>query len=158
MSDCPDELRLSAYHDGELTSADRAGVELHLAGGCPPCVKYLAELGRVSAWLVTSAGASAAGLSPMSRARLHRRVEAVMEQGLVRFGWELSGVAATILLAGSAWLMWATNATPASAATTAPVTVPPWVGAQVAAVADPVAQQPATPAAAWYLADGAARD
>ncbi len=152
-----DELRLAAYHDGELSPADRADVERQLADS-PSGMQYLAELARMSAWLATEAGAAAAGLSPMSRARLHRRVDAVMEQGLVRFGWELSGVAAAVLLVGSAWLMSAT--TGANTASAATATVPPWVGAQVAAVADPVAQaqQPATPAAAWYLTDVPARD
>ena len=155
MKHFPDERRLAAYHDGELSAADRADVELNLADS-PSGMQYLAELGRISAWIVAEAGASAAGLSPLSRARLHRRVDAVVEQGLVRFGWELSGVAAAVLLVGSAWLMSAT-ASP-RAASAAAATVPPWVGAQVAAVADPVAQQPATPAAAWYLADGTPHD
>ncbi len=154
MKHFPDEFRLAAYHDGELSAADRADVELTLADS-PSGMQYLAELARMSAWLATEAGASAVRLSPMSRARLHKRVDAVVEQGLVRFGWELSGVAAAVLL-GSAWLMSATaNPTAASAAT---ATVPPWVGAQVAAVADPVAATPATPAAAYYLADGTPRD
>ena len=162
MEHFPNELRLDAYHDGELSPADRAEVELLLADS-PSGIQYLAELARMSAWLATEAGASAARLSPMSRARLHKRVDAVvepllLEERLVRFGWELSGVAAAVLLVGSAWLMSATaNPTAASAATGG--TVPPWVGAQVAAVADPVAaQQPATPAAAWYLADSTPRD
>ncbi len=153
-AECPDELRLSAYHDGELPAADRAVVQRHLAD-CPPCVGYLDGLARVSAWMVAG-GAAAGGLTPLVRARLHRRVDAMFEQGLVRFGWELSGVAAAVLLAGSAWLAWAAHASaPATTATAA--TLPPWVEAQVAAGADPVSasQLPATPAAAWYLADAA---
>ena len=154
-ADCPDELRLSAYHDGELPPADRTDVERHLVD-CPPCLAYVGELARVSAWMV-AVGASA-GLSPLARARLHRRVDATLEQGLVRFGWELSGAAAAVLLAGSAWLTWAAHgAAPVAAAA---ATLPPWVEVQVAAVADPVSASPlpATPAAAWYLADGKARD
>ena len=100
----------------------------------------------------------------MQRARLRRRVDATIDQrfdqGLVRFGWRLSGIAAAVLLTGSAWLAWA--AQPAAAANVTPVaavTLPPWVAAGVAAGADPVAQpQPATPAAAWYLADATPRE
>ncbi len=156
--DCPEELRLSAYHDGELPAADRADVDRHLLG-CPPCRAYVADLGRTSAWLATAAAASVAGLSPLARARLHRRVDATLEQGLVRFGWRLSGLAAAVVLAGSAWMTWAAGAAaPAGTATVA--TLPPWVAVQAAAGADPVSasQPPATPAAAWYLADSTARD
>ena len=60
---CPDELRLAAYHDGELPPADRADVQRHVLS-CPPCVGYLAELGRVSAWLATAG--SAVGLTPLA--------------------------------------------------------------------------------------------
>jgi anti-sigma factor RsiW len=164
MTHFPDERRLEAYHDGELSAAERAEVELTLDDS-PSGMQYLAELARMSAWLATEAGASAARLSPMSRARLHKRVDTMiepllLEERLVRFGWELSGVAAAVLLVGSAWLMSAAANPGVASANTGPATVPPWVGAQVAAVADPVAQQqqPATPAAAWYLADGTPRD
>ncbi len=163
MTPCHEQLRLAAYHDGELTLADRAGVERHLAG-CEACQRELVQLRRVSTWLTAAAAEAAEALSPIGRARLHRRVDAVVdgrtEQSLVRFGWELSGLAAAVLLAGSAWLTWAANgpavAAVSTTAGTAVATVPPWVGAQAVAVADPVGQPAvaATPAAMWYLADG----
>ncbi len=68
---CPDELRLSAYHDGELPPADRTAVERHL-GECPPCVGYLDGLARVSAWVVAGGRgggrADAAGPGPAAPA------------------------------------------------------------------------------------------
>jgi anti-sigma factor RsiW len=146
MNDCPDELRLSAYHDGELSPELRAEVASHVAD-CEPCVDYLDGLRQVSAWL-TSSAAAGAGLSQMARARLHRRLEATWEQGLVRFGWELSGLAAAVLLAGSAWMAWAASR-PATAAAAA---VPPWVAART--VAEPATTvATVTPAAAWYGVD-----
>ena len=144
MTDHPDELRLSAFHDGELLPAVRADVARHVAG-CDPCGEYVAGLRHVSAWLAESA-AIAGGLSPMQRARLRRRVDAVVEQGLVRFGWELSGLAAAVLLAGSAWLAWSAN----GGGPTAGAAVPPWVAARTAVAADPGSVAAATPAAAWY--------
>ena len=162
MAQCPDELRLAAYHDGELSAADAVVVARHVVE-CEPCGDYLAGLRRVSAWMA-GAAAGAAGLSPIGRARLHhqlasRHLRDTADAGLVRFGWRLSGAAAAVLVAGSAWLAWSgTNGGATATAAAGPVAVPPWVSARTLAAADPtaspaLASAAATPAAAWYGVD-----
>jgi anti-sigma factor RsiW len=139
---CPTDQTLSAYHDGEITVADRAVLSRHLAW-CEACARRMDRLRQMSAFI--SSGAPD-GLSQIAMRRLHNKLDEVMERGLVRWAWEVSGIAAAILLVGSIWL--AQLAEPASAAT---AVVPPWVGAQ--ASVDPVVQETPISPAAWYLAD-----
>lgn len=47
MVDCEHRVRLNAYHDGELSPAERADVESHLRD-CPSCAAELAAMRRVS--------------------------------------------------------------------------------------------------------------
>jgi anti-sigma factor RsiW len=141
MENCPTQQDLSAYHDGELTVEQHDVVARHLAW-CQACARQLAQLRQMSAFI---ASRSPDGLSQIAMKRLHSKLDEVIERGLVRWAWEVSGIAAAILLVGSIWL--AQLREPTSAA----VVVPPWVGAQ--ASVDPVVREAPTPAAAWYLAD-----
>ena len=47
MVDCEDRIRLDAYHDGELSPAERSDVEAHLRD-CPSCAAELAAIRRMS--------------------------------------------------------------------------------------------------------------
>jgi anti-sigma factor RsiW len=47
MLDCENRVRLDAYHDGELSPAERSDVEAHLRD-CPSCAAELAAMRRVS--------------------------------------------------------------------------------------------------------------
>ena len=47
MVDCKNRVRLDAYHDGELSPAERSDVEAHLRD-CPSCAVELAAIRRVS--------------------------------------------------------------------------------------------------------------
>jgi anti-sigma factor RsiW len=47
MVDCEDRVRLDAYHDGELSPAERSDVEAHLRD-CPSCAAELAAMRRMS--------------------------------------------------------------------------------------------------------------
>ena len=47
MIDCEKQVRLDAYHDGELSPAERSAVEAHLRE-CPSCAAELAAIGRMS--------------------------------------------------------------------------------------------------------------
>ena len=47
MLDCENQVRLSAYHDGELSLVERASVEAHLRD-CPSCAAELAAIRRMS--------------------------------------------------------------------------------------------------------------
>jgi anti-sigma factor RsiW len=143
---CPADQKLSAYYDGEtggeITADERAVMSRHLAW-CEACIRRMEELRQMSAFIASGAPA---GLSQIAMRRLHNKLDEVMERGLVRWAWEVSGIAAAVLLVGSIWL--AQLAEPANAAT---AVVPPWVGAQ--ASVDSTAPEASTPAAVWYLAD-----
>lgn len=47
MVDCENQVRLDAYHDGELSPAERLIVEAHLRD-CPVCAAELAAIRRMS--------------------------------------------------------------------------------------------------------------
>lgn len=47
MVDCENRVRLDAYHDGELSPAERSAVEAHLRD-CPSCAAELAAIRRMS--------------------------------------------------------------------------------------------------------------
>ena len=120
-------------------------MEKHLLT-CPACSAELADLRELSA---VFSGAETPRLSQIGRARLHRNLDAVLERGLVRFAWSLSGIAAAVLLAGSVWLSQVNEPVQAAAA-------PPWVDAVV--YAHPLGNRAETPAAQWYLADATQRN
>lgn len=101
MSDCEFGSRLSAYHDNELSPADRAAVEAHLQQ-CADCRLALGAIRDVSG--LFAAAPEPAPLSQIARHRLHRGVDRQMERGLVRLSAALSGIAAAVMIAGSVWL------------------------------------------------------
>ena len=47
MIDCDDRIRLDAYHDGELSPAERSDLEAHLRD-CPSCAAELAAIRGMS--------------------------------------------------------------------------------------------------------------
>jgi anti-sigma factor RsiW len=148
--DHPDDQTLGAFYDGELDGEHRSLIQTHL-GSCEACARRVEQF-RGMAVLIASAPPAA--LSQIALRRLHNKLDEVIERGLVRWAWEVSGVAAAILLVGSVWLARIAEPATATASGVATAVVPPWVSAQ--ASADPVVQIAPTPAAAWYLAD--ARD
>lgn len=146
MNDCPKERAIEAYHDGELPPEQIPALEAHLAK-CNPCQLIVQRIVVLSRLLSESTGPQ---LSQIARARVYRRVEAALDRGLVRLAWTFSGMAASVLLAGSLWLASAKQ-TPAAAA------APPWISVAYSSETGSSASQPATPAAEWYLADASGR-
>jgi len=142
MNSCPTEQKLGVWHDGQMSEAERAVVSAHLAE-CPACQLVAARLSAMSRLF---ADAPRQRLSQIARARMNRHMDAVMDRGMLRLAWTLSGLAASVLVVCSVWLM---NLKPTAA--TAPP--PPWVGVTFASDAGQAAREPATPAAEWYLAD-----
>jgi anti-sigma factor RsiW len=148
MNECPNNLRLSAHHDGELDESGRAEVEQHLRD-CPSCASDLEKLRAMSRLFASQ---EAPRLLPIAVHRLHKKVDNAMEEGLLRIMRVFNAIAACVLIAGSAWLMMKPReqdrtveravATPA---------VPPWVN--VENISDTPSGAYSTPAAAWYLAD-----
>jgi anti-sigma factor RsiW len=145
--DHPTEQQLSAYHDGELAPADREALSAHLLL-CKLCMDRIEQLKQISSIIASS---TPVGMSQIALHRLHARIDEVMEpvweKGLIRWAWEVSGIAAAILLVGSIYLAMAGDSSNASAS----VSVPPWVASR--ASADPAVGESATPAAEWYLVD-----
>jgi anti-sigma factor RsiW len=148
-NDCPTEQELSSYHDGELPADRQSAVAAHLAV-CAACRDMLARWTAISRLF---GAAPHQHLSAIARARVYRRMDEVMDRGLIRLAWTLSGLAAGVLVVGSVWLMRAENAV-------APVAAPPpWVSVAYASEMGQTQREPATPAAEYYLASsGGASD
>ena len=111
MADCEYQVKVHAYHDGELPPVDRQRVELHLRG-CPACARELERLRRMSALF---ASARLPELSPAALQRLHRGRVVVLEPALVRTSEFFAAAAAAILLVCAAWL-WRASASQEAAA------------------------------------------
>jgi len=137
--------QLQAYHDGELAAVEREAFERHLAA-CEPCN---AELGRLRALSGFFAATARPRLSQIAAHRVQRRVEEMMQRGVLRVARILAAVAACVVLGGSLRLMQQMKKAPEAA--------PPWVdvGVDVASAsdADSNSRDAGTPAARWYLAD-----
>ena len=102
MSECDEQL-LGAYHDGELSAADRARVEQHLAG-CAECTATLQQLREASRLLNEYPFQD---ITPRELSRLHQVIDeeaAADEQVLFRIGGTMGLIAASILVVGFAWL------------------------------------------------------
>jgi anti-sigma factor RsiW len=100
MTDECDVQLLSAYHDGELTDADRTRVEAHLRE-CDACSVELADI-RESSRLLRSAP-----FDELTRAdldNLHGAIDDADDFRVWRVGASLGLVAASILVIGMAWL------------------------------------------------------
>jgi anti-sigma factor RsiW len=146
LTNCPTGEELSAYHDGRFSGERLAMIQRHIAD-CPPCGLELSRLAALSGMFAATVRP---GISQIARHRLHDKIDAAMERGLIRFGWSLSGIAASILLVSSAWLMHVGSNRQVTEA------APPWVGVAASSEAEAVVQDAKTPAAAFYLADASA--
>jgi len=101
MTECSYSEQVSAYHDGELDAASGAVIERHL-DSCPPCADRLAELRGMSRLF---AATTLPHLSQIGMHRLHSRLDALIDGGLVRLARVMTGIAAAVLLVGSLWLI-----------------------------------------------------
>jgi anti-sigma factor RsiW len=100
MADCEYQVKVQAYHDGELPPADRQSVEAHLRA-CPACARELEDLRRMSELF---ASARLPELSPAAFQRLRRSKVVALEPALVRTSEFFAAAAAAILLVCAAWL------------------------------------------------------
>jgi hypothetical protein len=146
MTPCPTGEELSAYHDGRIAGQRLAFIQRHVVE-CDPCSLELSRLAALSRLFAT---AIRPHLSQIARHRLHDKIDQAMERGLIRFGWSISGIAASILLVSSAWLMHVGAVKQTTEA------APPWLGVAANSDAEAVVQNARTPAAALYLADASA--
>jgi hypothetical protein len=97
---CAWRNRLGAFHDGELDSASAAQVESHLAS-CQACRAELDEIRELSS-LARMIGAE--GISPFGMRRIHQAIDAEPRFSVLKFAGILTGLAASALVIGSAWL------------------------------------------------------
>src|SRR5438552_5181049 len=100
MIQCDYSDQIEAYHDGAIAGDARAALESHLAI-CGACARQLRQLQAMSTLL---AAAPQPRLSQIALHRLHRRVDTAMDGGLLRLGWTMSGIAASLLLVTSVWM------------------------------------------------------
>ncbi len=100
MADCEYQVKIHAYHDGELPPADRESAEVHLRA-CPACARELERLRRMSEFF---ASARLPELSPEALQRLHRGRIVALEPALVHTSEFFAAAAAAIMLVCAAWL------------------------------------------------------
>ncbi len=100
MNDCPESGRLGAYHDGELSAAERARLDGHLRG-CPACAAELGRLERLSG-LIRSGRRAAVPASAF--ARMHRSADLAPRLAVLHLAETFAAVAAAVLLVSLIWL------------------------------------------------------
>lgn len=101
MCEFNDHSKLESYHDRQLDAAGRDAVERHLAG-CGDCAAELAELQNISQMF---AEIPTPRLSQIALYRLHSNLDLLTDRGLLRLARVMTGLAASVLLLGSLWLM-----------------------------------------------------
>jgi anti-sigma factor RsiW len=153
MSVCPENNRLSAYHDGELDAPARVAVEAHLTQ-CPACAEELAEMAAMSNLFAT---AQRPHLSQIAAHRLSNRVRELFSDDVLRIARRLRAIAACVLVVCSIWLLRSSNSNSRQSLTEASPSTPPWIDVAVAASAETNSLDATTPAAAWYVADFSSR-
>jgi anti-sigma factor RsiW len=142
MTECRQSQRLSAYYDGELSAASRAGMEEHVRG-CPQCAAELARM-RSMSQLIRAAGR--AEMPAEALRRLHLSADLQPKITLVHTAEVLAAVAAAILLFSGVWL-WRI-----AAARDAAAQIPVWETVAVAGQ-DPSGVAAAEPLAQWIVQD-----
>jgi anti-sigma factor RsiW len=100
MSGCDAQL-LSAYVDGELDAAARQRVEQHVAC-CAACAEEIRSLRETSRLLKNYPFADIDG---DELARAHEVIDAAVDQPVLRLGFTLGALAASVLIVSCAWLM-----------------------------------------------------
>jgi anti-sigma factor RsiW len=113
MVDCEHRVRLDAYHDGELSPAERSGVEAHLRD-CPSCAAGLAAIRRMSGAFADSAPREPSHEQLLRLARSVRAAGPSADARMLLRLFRATVVAASVLLAcalaGAAYLSHRTKA------------------------------------------------
>src|SRR3954469_9015312 len=111
MGDCENRVRLDAYHDGELSPAERSDVEAHLRD-CPSCAAELAAIRRTSAAFADTAPRepSHEQLSQLARSVRAEPSDARMLLRLFRGTAVAAAVLLACALAGAVYLSQRTRA------------------------------------------------
>ena len=99
MSECPNQLRIEAYHDGELPAELAREVQQHL-NECAACREELRALESMSQFVRSFAPAA---MSNAAMNRLHQQVDSLTQVDTLRFAKQLSSLAACLLAAAGVW-------------------------------------------------------
>lgn len=102
MEMCPYSQQISAYHDGELADEARLQLEQHLSSACPACALELQQWRRLSAMIFSSA---APALPEGARKKLYQLAPAVRDASFIRLAEWTTALAASVVIAVSAWMM-----------------------------------------------------
>jgi anti-sigma factor RsiW len=143
MSECPNQLPIEAYHDGELSLERAREVELHLAQ-CAACREELRTLKSMSLFVQNFAPAA---MSRGAMDRLYAQVDSLTQVDTLRFAKQLSSLAACLLAAAGVWFATTSRTSEASPA--------PWERAAITLQLDTstaTAQVGETDTAQWMLA------
>src|SRR4051812_23149360 len=98
MVDCENRVRLDAYHDGELSPAERSDVEAHLRD-CPSCAAELAAMRTTSAAFADSAPREPSHEQLLQLAASVRAEPSAADARMLLRLFRGSAVAAAVLLA-----------------------------------------------------------
>src|SRR5436305_14329649 len=98
MTECPIDSQLDAYCDGEVAPDERARIERHLE----ECSVCSARVDEIHAMSQAFAEATPPRLSQIGLHRLHARLDVLVDRGFIRLARVLTGLAASILLFGTA--------------------------------------------------------
>jgi anti-sigma factor RsiW len=139
METCPYSPQISAYHDGELTGDARRQLEEHLGTACPACAAELEQWRHLSALIVA---APIPRLSSVARAKLYQLAPTVREAGFIRLAEWTTALAASVLIAVSAWMM---IDRPQRGAPAAGPGLQPWQVSMVVATSEPPGDSQAEP-------------
>jgi anti-sigma factor RsiW len=143
MSECPNQLRIEAYHDGELSPEIAREVEQHFTE-CAACRDELRALKSMSQFVQSFAPAE---MSIPAMDRLHEQVDSLTQVDTLRFAKQLSSLAACLLAAAGVWFATTSRTSEASPA--------PWERAAITLQLDTStasAQTGETDTAQWMLA------
>jgi anti-sigma factor RsiW len=102
METCPYSPQISAYHDGELADEARLQLEQHLSSNCPACALELQQWRRLSALIVSAASPV---LPERAKQKLYQLAPAVRDASFIRLAEWATALAASVLIAVSAWMM-----------------------------------------------------
>lgn len=140
MADCEWLMKVQAFHDGELTPAERAALEAHLPS-CAACRRELQSLRALSGVL---ASAPMPALRPEALRRFHR-AGVTLEWVVMRTSEYFAAVAAVVLVACGLWL-W-------HSARTAERTAPLLDSVALSPAADSTVADPEASVAQYIVAD-----
>ena len=140
MAQCEMHPLLNAYHDGELSAVQAREVAAHVAG-CAQCADALLEMTAVSRLL--SGLKDDPEVTPAQLASMHRAFDDAVDSSLARPSrsfWRtaalISGLAASVLIVATTWLLETPGPTPS--VTTPVVASAPWETVALNLRADPL--------------------